>query len=584
MQHLAHYLARQSGFPAHGDALAALLAALQQAHDNGDTLIRLNDEQQRAADTLAATPLLADDDRAAPLTRRGDRLWISRNYQQEARLAAYIRARLDGGDALGRIDNFNPPPLQSGGGSGRGCEKSRSDDVHNELPTALAPAAAANVPGDNLRAEQQQAVRLARSQRLALINGGPGTGKTYTIARLIAAERAAAPDIRIALAAPTGKAAKRMEESIATAEVRGLPAQTLHRLLGIGADGKARYHKSRQLPYDIIIIDEASMLSLELAHALLAATAPATRLILLGDADQLAAVEPGAILHDLSQHPALQQQRVTLKESTRFSADSGIGKLAAILSGEGAQHGERLLAALRQKQLPPPVGEGRGGARLQTADAETGAPIHWYPSPDADLYRALIAPYRHYLDALQTADATPQQLLALYDQYRILCAGHHGALGTRRINAALRQIHQREQGENPARPHYRGLPLMVLANDYRLQLYNGDIGICLGNDDALQLHLPGHEPVPLDRLNPANLADAYALSIHKSQGSEYPRVALALDDRAERLLSRELLYTGITRSKGALDIYASEAALRAAASTPTRRNTGLAWHLNPADG
>ena len=124
---------------------------------------------------------------------------------------------------------------------------------------------------------------------------------------------------------------------------------------------------------------------------------------------------------------------------------------------------------------------------------------------------------------------------------------------------------------------------MVLANDYRLQLYNGDIGICLGNDDALQLHLPGHEPVPLDRLNPANLADAYALSIHKSQGSEYPRVALALDDRAERLLSRELLYTGITRSKGALDIYASEAALRAAASTPTRRNTGLAWHLDPAE-
>ena len=628
MQHLARYLARQSGHPEHGDRLAALLSALQNAHDNGDTLIRLDAEQRAAADTLATTPLLADDDRTAPLTRRGDRLWINRTYRQEARLAAMICARLN-----------------------------------NTAP----PAAVNTVPADGLREEQQAAIRLAQTRRLTLINGGPGTGKTYTIARLIRAEQDAAADIRIALAAPTGKAAKRMEESLAAAGISGLPAQTLHRLLGIDNNGEAQYHASRPLPHDIIIIDEASMLSLELAHALIAATAADTRLILLGDADQLAAVEPGAILHDLSHHPALQQHRITLRESQRFTADSGIGQLAAIL-GAGEDCGATLLKALEpcrqpittaaapptehpatsQKPLspwergwgegdeqttsanlptePPPSPRGRvptqnaaafcvgpgggdgGGVCPHTANAETTteppppsqrsaagegwgggsasipgttsqtSPIRWYPIPDAALYRALIAPYQPYLELLQSG-ADPQTLLNAYDQYRILCAGHHGALGTRRINAALRRLHQQKQHEDTGLDYYHGLPLMILANDHRQQLYNGDTGICLDDGNGLQLHLPNHAPVPLARLNRASLADAYALSIHKSQGSEYPHIALTLDDHAERLLSRELLYTGITRSKGRLDLYASETALRTAADTPTRRNTGLAWHL-----
>ena len=221
-------------------------------------------------------------------------------------------------------------------------------------------------------------------------------------------------------------------------------------------------------------------------------------------------------------------------------------------------------------------GWGGGSASIPGTTPQT-PPIRWYPIPDAALYRALIAPYQPYLELLQSGD--PQTLLNAYDQYRILCAGHHGALGTRRINAALRRLHQQKQHEDTGLDYYHGLPLMILANDHRQQLYNGDTGICLDDGNGLQLHLPNHAPVPLARLNRASLADAYALSIHKSQGSEYPHVALTLDDHAERLLSRELLYTGITRSKGRLDLYASETALRAAADTPTRRNTGLAWHL-----
>ena len=220
---------------------------------------------------------------------------------------------------------------------------------------------------------------------------------------------------------------------------------------------------------------------------------------------------------------------------------------------------------------------GHKNLRSQNSDEKT---IHWYPTPDADLYRALIAPYRPYLEKLQDAAANPQELLNTYDQYRILCAGHHGALGTRRINAALRLLHQRAHHLDTTHNHYHGLPLMILANDHRQQLYNGDTGICLDSPHGLQLHLPGREPVPLAHLNPANLADAYALTIHKSQGSEYARVALALDAHSERLLSRELLYTGITRSKGALDLYADAATLSHAADTPTQRSTGLAWHLS----
>ena len=565
MQELAHYLADRHGCPEHGDSLAALLAALQDAHDNGDTLTILDDNAAQNAPppitaailaTLAAHGLIGDGSQATPLVLHGNRLWYYRNYQNEARLAAAIHARLA---------------------------------TDGQSADAAAPAA-----DPNLRPEQQHAVALARRSRLTLINGGPGTGKTHTLAHLIAAELHEHPARRIALAAPTGKAANRMEESLARATA-ALPAaaqeavrratgraRTLHRLLGIGTNGIPQYHAARHLPYDDIIIDEASMLPLELAAALFAATAPDTRLILLGDADQLAAVEPGAILHDLSHHPTLQAHRITLHESARFTADSGIGQLAAIL-GSGETRGARLVAALETMRADSPPSR-RDEAQQHDTPQETTPAIHWQPTPSADTYRDLIAPYGDYLSLLQNPAVDPQILLAAYDQYRILCAGHHGALGTARINAALRLLHQRAHHLDTTHNHYHGLPLMILANDHRQQLYNGDTGICLDSLHGLQLHLPGREAVPLARLNPANLADAYALTIHKSQGSEYARVALALDAHSERLLSRELLYTGITRSKGALDLYADAATLGHAADTPTQRSTGLAWHLSRQAG
>ena len=629
MNALAHYLADRHGCPACGDSLAVLLTALQDAHDNGDTLTILDDnaaanappvtdsstKTPHTADsgtakapsladsgaeknlppadsrtakvpfladsgtekppppmgeglgwglkqtthtitaailaTLAAHGLIGDGSQPTPLVRHDDRLWYYRNYQNEARLAAAIHARLA---------------------------------TDGQSADAAAPAA-----DPNLRPEQQHAVALARRSRLTLINGGPGTGKTHTLAHLIAAELHEHPARRIALAAPTGKAANRMEESLTRATAH-LPAaaqeavrratgraRTLHRLLGIGTNGIPQYHAARHLPYDDIIIDEASMLPLELAAALFAATAPDTRLILLGDADQLAAVEPGAILHDLSHHPALQAHRITLHESARFTADSGIGQLAAIL-GSGETRGARLVAALEAMTADSPLSR-RDKAQQHDTPQETPA-IHWQPTPSADTYRDLLAPYGDYLALLQNPAADPQTLLAAYDQYRILCAGHHGALGTARINAALRLLHPRAHHLDTTHNHYHGLPLMILANDHRQQLYNGDTGICLDSPHGLQLHLPGREAVPLARLNPANLTDAYALTIHKSQGSEYARVALALDAHSERLLSRELLYTGITRSKGALDLYADAATLSHAADTPTQRSTGLAWHLS----
>ncbi|MDO4643260.1 MAG: exodeoxyribonuclease V subunit alpha [Cardiobacteriaceae bacterium] len=529
MNHLAHYLANQSGYPEHSDTLARLFTALQQAHENGDTLIENEESLVDDITRLSATDLLGDGSTATPLVWRDNRLWYHRNYHKEAQLAHSIRQRL----------------------------------TQTSVPVSID-----DIADESLRAEQKEAIRLAASQHLTLINGGPGTGKTYTLARLIAASMRAHPEYRIALAAPTGKAAKRMEESLSRAcadlnesERNAIShalnrAQTLHRLLGMNHNGEAQYQATQLLPYDLIIIDEASMLSLELAQALFAATSAQTRLILLGDADQLAAVDPGAILHDLSHHPSLQTHRITLRESRRFSADSGIGQLARCLSSDEAC-----------------------GARLLEILTYATDNIHWYANPEQDRYRQLFAPYAPYLAALQESHTTPQKILAAFDEYRILCAGHHGPLGTQRINAALRLLHQRAQNLNTALEYYHGLPLMILENDHQQQLYNGDTGICLDSPHGLLLHLPDRAPVPLSRLNPATLTDAYALSIHKSQGSEYAHVALAVGDGNERLLSRELLYTGITRSKRTLDLYASAETVQYAADNAIRRHTGLSWHL-----
>lgn len=483
---------------------AADIAAIREALAQGHTLAH------RQVPAIADGRLRISLDQAlngdiAPVVSEGDQRWLYRIFRAEADLARHLIIR------LGRLAaNIDPSPFLQG-----------------------------------LRPAQQQAVLHGLTHRLTLINGGPGTGKTYTVARLVAAIRAENPDIRLALAAPTGKAAQRMSESLAAALGSSHDAQTLHRLLGIGSHGQPQYHAERRLPYDLILIDEASMLSLELARALFAAAAPESRLILLGDADQLAAVEPGAVLHDLARHPLLAPYIVTLTDSQRFAGDSGIGRLAAAVLAGDHDAADTLL------------GEHPDLARHASASHE-----------------ALFAPYVPYLQALRD-NASIESCFAAFAHYRILCAGRHGALGVTAINRAMRLAHLRALQRPAHSAWYHGQPLIVTRNDYANQLYNGDIGLCLQSGDDLRLHLPDREPLPLSRLNPAHLDSAYAMTIHKSQGSEFDHVALAFDPASRAFASRELLYTGITRARRRLDIYAARATLAHAVATPTRRSTGL---------
>lgn len=487
------------------DAWAQLLRDLFNAYELGNTLIyREIDESTRHAWQTAG--LLGAN---APVIHQNGRYWLNTLFHQERELSERLRAK-----AL--------------------C-----------APYAHAPAS----PPPSLNALQQQAWQHALSHRLTLINGGPGTGKTYTLANIVKSLQERHPKPRIALTAPTGKAAKRMSESPLLQGLNLEAAQTLHRLLGIGMHGKALYHATQLLPYDVVVVDEASMLSLQLAHALLQALSPESALILLGDANQLAAVEAGAVLYDLSLSEDLAPHRITLQASQRFDETSIIGQLARAVA-DGAQFVQTLHAGWRQQAL--------------------------VYQPSAPSFAELTAPYQPYFDGLR--EGLPfDELMKRFDSYRILSTTHHGSYGVQNLNQQLAQQHK-ALCQLPAKMEpFHGQPILMTANDYRLGVFNGDIGLCLMNNGQLMLYLEEREPIPMMHLNPAQYQSAYAMTVHKSQGSEYGHVALILNE--DEYLSRELLYTGISRAKEQLSLYASESALRYACAHPTERQTGvLRWH------
>lgn len=513
---------------------------------------------------------------------------------------------------------------------------------------------------DKLNDEQRHAIEIANHNAFSLITGGPGTGKTFTVAQLVMALAGSPDSISntdqsdnssvLALAAPTGKAAQRMQESLQAALTQAgmrmqLPdAKTIHRLLGIGRDGVPRYHESNPLPEDIIIIDEASMLGVELSHYLLRAIKSGARLILLGDANQLAAVDAGAVLADLCAIKALQPYHQRLHISRRFDAGSGIGRLAAFINTatELSAAADADIRGIQDKQSssqPSPAQAhnqlrallatldnisyqqlaGREGLEglPDTADvtavgidagiaagATTHSDIHQHsPSINSlskyQLYEQLKTNYRPFIDQsiqqlknpaeqLSNPVILAQQLMAVLNQFRILSAGHHGYCGDHQINQMLSEHHQHRLtsvlGSRQAVSKltlqsgwYHGRPVMVLKNNYQLGLYNGDIGVCLQNQmGKLEVFFEGQRHgIAIDALNAADISTAYAMTIHKSQGSEFEHVAIVFDDSNQRLLSKELIYTAVTRAKQQVSIYSTDTALLTAIHTPTQRMTGL---------
>ena len=479
---------------------------------------------------------------------------------------------------------------------------------------------------------QKVACAMALRGRFSVITGGPGTGKTYTAARLLALLFATAPDadqLRVALAAPTGKAAARLKQSIETAlgdlqasvgqrlDLNALvqrvgAARTLHALLGARPGTRHwGFHAGRPLDVDVLIVDEASMVHLEMMSALLEALPAHARLVLLGDKDQLASVEAGAVLGDLCRDaqagrysaqtvdfvqrvagetipetyqqaqdaPALAQHTVMLRASRRF--EGPIAALAsAVNAGDAAtsvqvlqdcmaQDGEQAAVALRQDGRLPYVHalalQGRGHAPGYGAYVQA---LQRWP----EVQRSADLPAAH--------DAWVRAVIHAFDRFRLLCAVREGAWGVAGLNQAVVQA-LRAQGVIAAEGEwYAGRPVIVTRNDAALGVFNGDIGMTLPSaapGHALRVYfLNGQELRSVSVTRLAHVETAFAMTVHKSQGSEFEHTALVLAAQAGGVLGRELVYTGITRARNHFTLMAENPQLLTAAiARPTRRASGL---------
>lgn len=421
--------------------------------------------------------------------------------------------------------------------------------------------------------EQRAAAEIALSQPVTVLTGGPGTGKTTTVARLLAllaeqADLSGKAGLRIAMAAPTGKAAARLTEAVAAEVAKldtvdrerlaGLQAVTLHRLLGPRPDTSVRFrhHRGNRLPHDVIVVDETSMVSLTMMARLLEAVRPDARLILVGDPDQLASVEAGAVLADLVEGlSARDDTRVAaLRTSHRFG--ESIGALAAAIRDGDADRVVELLET--------------GGEHIEWVDAED----------PTDRLRSVLVP--HALRVREAAVLGAESVaLATLDEHRLLCAHRDGPYGAQHWN---RQVHRwltEETGQPMWSEWYAGRPLLVTANDYGLRVYNGDTGVVVARESGLRAVISGAAG-PLD-FSTSRLSDVetlYAMTIHKSQGSQAEEVTVLLPPEESRLLTRELFYTAVTRAKAKVRVVGSEAELRAAIGRRALRATGLRQRLH----
>lgn len=481
---------------------------------------------------------------------------------------------------------------------------------------------------------QKLACALALRGRLSVITGGPGTGKTYTAARLLALLFATASDasqLRVALAAPTGKAAARLKQSIdgALLQLQGSmageidlaalvqrmgAARTLHSMLGARPDTRHwGFHAGRQLDVDVLIVDEASMVHLEMMAALLEALPAGARLVLLGDKDQLASVEAGAVLGDLCRDaqagrylpdtldyalrvagqavppqfaapagdraPALAQHTVMLRESRRFGGP--IGQLARAVNAGHAAQAQALLDAGTQGGTHAELWERQGGG----VQAVTELAVRG---------RGGLASYALYAQALQgrpdAACADPGvhrawvvDVLQAFERFRLLCAVREGDWGVSGLNRAVEQALDAQGVIRRGGEWYAGRPVMVTRNDAQLGVFNGDIGIALPGVNQGQpgqllrvYFLQGDELRSVGVSRMAHVETAFAMTVHKSQGSEFEHTALVLPSRGGSVLGRELVYTGITRARQAFSLFSEVPGLLASAvGSPTQRASGL---------
>ncbi|WP_198320809.1 exodeoxyribonuclease V subunit alpha [Azohydromonas aeria] len=582
--------ALEAGARAEDAALAARAGhALSLATSEGHVCLPLDElreleapEALRAAlraSGVAGTPRAPG---ARPLVLDGERLYLHRYFDYERRLARrLLQARLP--------EEAVAPRARA-------------------LLQELFPAASPAPDGRRL------AAALALRRGLVLVSGGPGSGKTSLVAPLLAVLLAQSPRARIALAAPTGKAAARLAEALREhaaalpADLRArLPTQagTVHRLLGGHAAGGFAHHAARRLPIDVLVVDEASMLDLALATRLLEAVPATARIVLLGDKDQLAAVEAGAVFAELCADPAfspacrhelaglcgadpaalaspppatepprpgLRDAVVWLQGHYRYGAGSALDRLArSVNAGDGAA----ALALLRAAGTGPD----------DSPEAAGAAPLRWRPDTHAALSegtrRALLQGFGPYVEALRRDPRDAAAVTAAFARFRVLAALREGPRGVAALDALVAAHVRRAVGADARAPWYPGRAVLVTHNDPALDLFNGDVGIALPDaDGALRVMFPhgaGLRAVAPARLPPHQ--GAFALTVHRAQGSEFEALVLVLPEGGSRVLGRELLYTGLTRARRHVTLVGAAAVVEAAIRAPTQRHSGLRARL-----
>ena len=599
--HLVETVARTHGVPKTAGPEGALLLALaSHALDNGHVFLSLNKDDifsEIAADAERPDHRLPDAcvdwlDKALspgvfpgewspvvgapadnkPFVLDGNRLHVRRMYDYEHSVAEKLLALARGtGDETHSMDNAIGELLQD--------------------------------------ADQRKAATMALSRRLTIITGGPGTGKTYTVARILAllsqeAEASSRP-LRVRLAAPTGKAAARMGESIRQAQneigdqfrpsVTVEPACTLERLLVFRSDSPYfRHNADNPLDADVVIVDEASMIDIAKMAKLLDALGPAARLVLLGDMHQLASVQPGSVLAELCESKGLEECVARLTTSRRFPPESPVGHLSqAVNEAQDARAAEAAWETLQRAEHTESAEA--PSTRVQTFEVPAELATRRGVVNTA-FARSILAGYCGFLSA-----QNPEEVFKALDEFRVLCALRRGPFGALRVNTLIEEILSLQKLASdetlkelqPSRPlkrtgeFYDHRVIMITRNDHAIGLFNGDVGVVLPDSDhkgeltvffaddasATDSGKPKFRKVPC-RLLPDH-ETAFAMSIHKSQGSEFERILVLVPDADCPILTKELIYTAITRTKTGVELWCGHDAFVRAACRRVRRFTGL---------
>jgi len=529
----------------------------------------------------SALVTVGEDDAASgrPLRLVGTWLYLDRYWREERQIAADLRALSDAPPEDVRVDVL---------ADGLGRLFGKDDDGSQRLAAAAAVL-----------------------QRFAVVAGGPGTGKTTTVASIVAllAEQAAAagaPPL-VALAAPTGKAAARLEEAVheeaaklvvddtVRGQLAALEASTLHRLLGWRPDSQSRFRHNRanRLPHDVIIVDETSMVSLSLMAKLVEAVRPEARLVVVGDPGQLTSIETGAVLGDIV-GPASDGLLMREGAHARLSAATG-RDVAAAEPPSGASIGDGIVVLHRVHRFGGGIAAVAEAVRLGDADAVVEAlaaaseDVTWIPADLGDpAAQAALAPIREeavavgrrVIEAARAGDAT--EAIAALGAFRLLCAHRRGEHGVAAWMARIEGwLAEQIEGFGAGGAWYVGRPLLVTQNDYGLRLYNGDTGVVVATEGG-RLSAAFERSGGIVRFSPTRLAavdTVYAMTIHKSQGSQFDTAAVLLPDPSSQILTRELLYTAVTRARRRLILAGTEEAIRAAVGRPVARASRLRWRL-----